>query len=107
MDSAPTTGSQPEIRFIHSSVSETFPTLIWLGDLDPQNFEPLNRAIVASLDAITGPRVQSYRSETFQTDHVLHLQSEFAPLIAAVAKLAKGSLQQMATKYDEILISAM
>jgi uncharacterized protein (TIGR02466 family) len=107
MDSAPTTGSPPEIKFIHSSVSETFPTLIWLGDLDPQNFEPLNRAIVASLDAITGPRVQSYRSETFQTDHVLHLQSEFAPLIAAVAKLAKGGLQQMATKYDEIVISAM
>ncbi|MCD6075699.1 MAG: hypothetical protein K0Q70_2582 [Rhodospirillales bacterium] len=107
MDSAPAAGSQPEIRFIHSSVSETFPTLIWLADLDPQSYEPLNRKIMTTLDGITGPRVQSYRSETFQTDHVLHLQPEFAPVITAVAKLAKGGLQQMALKYDDIVITSM
>jgi uncharacterized protein (TIGR02466 family) len=105
--SAPANESQPDVKFVHSSVSETFPILIWLADLAPECFEPLNRTIASTLDGITGPRVQSYLSETFQTDHNLHLEPRFGPLIAAVAKLAKGGLPQMAVKYDEIVITSM
>jgi uncharacterized protein (TIGR02466 family) len=97
----------PDIKFVHSSASEVFPTLIWLADLAPQSFGPLNQAIAAKLDALTGPRTQTYRSETFQTEQNLHLQADFAPLIAAIGKLAKASLEQLAIKYDEIVFSAM
>jgi uncharacterized protein (TIGR02466 family) len=96
-----------DIKFAHYSASETFPTLIWLADLTPGSFEPINRTIMAKLDALTGPRVQSYRSETFQTEQTLHLQPDFAPVLAAVGKLAKAGLEQMAIKYDEIVFTAM
>jgi uncharacterized protein (TIGR02466 family) len=107
MSPAPILESLSDISFVHSSVSETFPTLIWLADLAPHCHEPLNRTVVEVLDGITGPRVQSYRSETFQTDHNLHMEPAFAPIIAAVAKLAKGGLQQMALNYDDIVITSM
>jgi hypothetical protein len=49
-----------------SNVSQVFPTLIWVADLAPDLFTPLNEAIRAKLDAITGPRLQSYPGEPFQ-----------------------------------------
>jgi uncharacterized protein (TIGR02466 family) len=97
----------PNITFVHSSVSEAFPTLIWMADLAPQCWAQLNQSIMAALDTITGPRVQSYRSETFQTDHTLHLEPVFEPIITAVGKLAKGGLQQMAVKYEDIVVTSM
>lgn len=96
-----------DIKFAHYSSSQAFPTLIWLADLAPDSSEPINRTITAKLDALTGPRVQSYRSETFQTEQTLHLQPEFAPVRAAISKLAKAGLEQMAIKYNEIVFSAM
>jgi len=107
MCSASAVESQLDITFVHSSVSEAFPTLIWMADLAPHCCAQLNDSIMAALDRITGPRVQSYRSETFQTDHNLHLEPAFAPVITAVAKLAKGGLQQMAVKYEDIVITSM
>ena len=99
--------SEPNIRFAHSSVSETFPTLIWLADLAPESYGPINRVIAAKLDALTGPRVQSYVSETFQTEQTLFREPEFAPLCAAIQKLAKAALEQLAIDYDEIALTAM
>ena len=107
MDSPGPQTSQPTIRFVHSSVSETFPTLIWLADLAPEAYEPINEMIAAKLDALTGPRVQSYRTETFQTEQTLFRDPEFAPLCTAIHKLAVAALEQLAIAYEEIGLTAM
>jgi uncharacterized protein (TIGR02466 family) len=95
------------VAFAHTSVNEVFPTLIWIADLAPDSFTPLNDAIIARLDTITGERTQSYRSETFQTEHNLHKFAEFEPLVEAVGKTAAGALRQLAIDYDEIVLTAM
>lgn len=103
----PTLSPDSAIRFAHTSVSEVFPTLIWLADLASEISEPLNRSILAKLDAITGPRIQRGPSETFQTEQDLHRHPEFAPLVRAVDKVAAGALQQLAIDTREMVFSAM
>ena len=97
--------AETPILFAHTSASEVFPTLIWLADLAPESYEPLNRTIAAKLDAITGPRVQSYMSETFQTEQTLHHVEEFAPLLVAIRKIAEGALRQLQIDYQDIVLS--
>ena len=99
--------TDPTIRFAHTSVSQLFPTLIWLADLAPETYLPLNQAILAKLDAITGPRTQSYRSETFQTPTDLYRLAEFAPLVRAIEQIAGGALRQLAVDASEMVFTAM
>lgn len=95
------------IRFAHTSVSEVFPTLIWLADLAPDTFFPLNKAILPKLDAITGPRTPTYPGETFQTETNLHQLAEFEPLVRAIEKVVAGALRQLAIDAPEIVFTAM
>jgi uncharacterized protein (TIGR02466 family) len=106
MDQETTTPDIP-VSFAHNSANEIFPTLLWIADLAPQTYEPLNRLISAKLDAILGTRKQSYMSETFQTPQDLHHLAEFRPLCIAVEKLAQGALRQLAIDYTEIAITAL
>ena len=101
----PSSSVETPIRFAHTSASEVFPTLIWLADLAPENYEPLNRTIMAKLDEMTGPRVQSYLSETFQTEQTLHHVEEFAPLLTAIRKISEGALRQLQIDYRDIVLS--
>lgn len=54
-----------EPRFHHSSVNELFPTLVWIADLDPAFYKPLNREIMAKIDEYTGPRDAPKLGQTF------------------------------------------
>jgi hypothetical protein len=83
------------IRFARTYASQVFPTLIWFADLVPDLFTPLNEAIRAKLDAITGPRVQSYPGEIFQTENDLYKLPELEPLRRAIAQMADGALRQL------------
>jgi uncharacterized protein (TIGR02466 family) len=95
------------VRFAHTSVSQVFPTLIWLADLAPDLFTRLNEAILAKLDAITGPRVPSYRGETFQTEHDLYQLAEFEPLRRAIETVADDALRQLAVDAREMVFTGM
>jgi len=106
-DSQLTSPEMSDPRFIHTSVSETFPTLIWVADLEPAFSEPLNQAVMAKIDEFTGPRTQSHTAETFQTHHTLHTLTELQPLCVAVHKVARGALRQLAIDYEEIVITGM
>jgi uncharacterized protein (TIGR02466 family) len=99
--------SDSAIRFAHTSVNQVFPTLIWLADLAPDLFTRLNEALLAKLDALIGPRVQSYRGETFQTEHDLHELPEFQPLRRAIEKVADGALRQLAIDSRGMVFTAM
>jgi uncharacterized protein (TIGR02466 family) len=95
------------IRFARTSVTQLFPTLIWLADLAPEVFARLNEAILAKLDAITGPRVQGYRGETFQTGHDLYQLAEFEPLRRAIEQVADRALRQLAIDPREMVFTGM
>ena len=101
------TASDIAVRFAHTSVNELFPTLIWIADLAPETFNPLNQALIARLDTMTGPRVQSYRGETFQTEQDFYHVPECAPLIHAIHQVALGALNQLAIEAREMVFTAM
>ena len=88
-------------------MSQVFPTLISFADLAPDLFTPLNEAIRAKLDAITGPRVQSYPGETFQTDNDLYKLPELEPLRRAIAQVADGALRQLELDTPEMVFTGM
>jgi uncharacterized protein (TIGR02466 family) len=95
------------IQFARTWINQVFPTLIWLADLAPDLFTPLNEGILAKLDAMTGPRVQSYPGETFQTEHNLYRLTEFEPLARAIAKVADGALRQLEIDAGEMVFTGM
>jgi uncharacterized protein (TIGR02466 family) len=99
--------SELAIRFARTTLNPVFPTLIWLADLAPDTFTPLNEALLAKLDAITGPRVQSYHGETFQTDHDLYQLAEFEPLRRAIEKVADGALRQLEVEPRDLVFTGM
>jgi hypothetical protein len=95
------------IQFARTWINQVFPTLIWLADLAPDLFTPLNEGILAKLDAMTGPRVQSYPGETFQTEHNLYRLTEFEPLARAIAKVADGALRQLEIDAGEMVFTGI
>ena len=60
--------TETPILFAHTSASEVFPTLIWLADLAPESYEPLNRTIAAKLDAMTQEGLSPHISKVFSLD---------------------------------------
>ena len=77
------------IRFARTYASQVFPTLIWFADLVPDLFTPLNEAIRAKLDAITGPRVQSELGiRRAWLDAPAHRQHQRLPIKATTGRLA-------------------
>jgi uncharacterized protein (TIGR02466 family) len=95
------------VRFERTYVSQVFPTLIWFADLAPDLFTPLNETIRAKLDAIMGPRVQSYPGETFQTENDLYKLPELELLRRAIAQMADGALRQLELDTPEMVFTGM
>jgi uncharacterized protein (TIGR02466 family) len=95
------------IRFARTSVNQVFPTLIWLADLEPDTCAWLNEALLARLDALTGPRLPSYPGETCQTESDLHQVAEFEPLRRAIEKVADGALRQLEVEPRDLVFTGM
>ena len=75
---------------------QLFPTFVWKADLKPEEFGPLNSAILAGLTALGAPLGGLRRGDNWQSDHGLHEQAAFQPLmpwISAAAASALGHLR--------------
>jgi len=58
-----------------------FPTYIWVLDLKPETYEPLNRQVAKDLNDLTAPRPQILPGQNWQTEQNLHEFEEFADLV--------------------------
>jgi uncharacterized protein (TIGR02466 family) len=74
---------------------QLFPTFVWKGDLARQEFEPLNRDIVAALAGLGAPLEGLRPGENWQSDHGLHERLAFRPLLEWVEAAAANALSYL------------
>ena len=74
---------------------QLFPTFVWKGDLKPEEFEPLNRDILAALAGLGAPLEGLRPGENWQSDHGLHERDAFGPLLEWVDAAAASALSYL------------
>ena len=62
---------QPQ-AFADARVLPLFPTYVWLHDLKPEDYQPINAAIVPKIEALIEPRAETIKAGIWQTNHDLH-----------------------------------
>jgi uncharacterized protein (TIGR02466 family) len=95
----------PRDLFAETSVQALFPTCVWVYDLKPEVHEPMNRRLLATLDALTDPKPVLPPGRNWQTEQTLHEVPEFAELMEIGVLAARGVLDAIAVKYTDIMIT--
>ncbi len=75
--------------FANSTTLAFFPTFVWLRDLAPADYEPLNRDIMKVIDEIREKGIVPDEPTAYQTDYTLHQRPELARLVEIVNIAAK------------------
>lgn len=88
-----------------SKIFNLFPTPLWIVDLEPARYEPMNRAILSNLDRMMGPRPSGAPGGTLQTDNNLHEFDEFADITAHIAASVEAALKFLKIKHDHYLLT--
>ncbi len=86
--------------FENLTVSEFFPTVVWIADLKPDKFRPMNARLASKIDAILTPRPPLGPGESWQTGQRLHEFEEFAEFAACIRGAARGACDFMKIEYD-------
>ncbi len=76
---------QPQ-AFADARVLSIFPTCVWLHDLKPEDYQPINAAIVPKIEALIEPRAETIKAGIWQTNHDLHRLDEFRRLVAVIRR---------------------
>jgi uncharacterized protein (TIGR02466 family) len=82
-------------NFETPELMQLFPTFVWKGDLARQEFDPLNRDIVAALAGLGAPLEGLRPGENWQSDHGLHERAAFRPLLEWVEAAAASALSYL------------
>ena len=62
----------PKEMFQDKTIVSLFPTHVWVHDLAPDHFQPMNRSLSAAIEELISPRPQLGPGEIWQTDQNLH-----------------------------------
>ncbi|MCW5749148.1 MAG: hypothetical protein KIT36_23360, partial [Alphaproteobacteria bacterium] len=71
-------GEQPKISKVE--VQEVFPTPLWIVDLEPATWRPMNEALRAEIERLLTPRPAILKGANWQTTQDLHENPRFARL---------------------------
>lgn len=82
-------------NFQTPELMQLFPTFVWKGDLKSDEFEPLNRDIIAALAGLGAPLEGLRPGENWQSDHGLHERGAFRPLLEWVEAAAASALSHL------------
>ena len=77
-----------------------FPTMVWTHDLKPEDYEPMNKRLLAEIDAMLSPRPPLQMGQTWQTDQRLHDLETFAPLVAFIETATNGVLDYLEVDHE-------
>jgi uncharacterized protein (TIGR02466 family) len=91
--------------FDSMNVSEIFPTPIWVLDLKPEVYGPLNAKVMLTIEAMISPRPRIRVGETWQTDPYIHTLPDFAELMQVIRGAAKGALRFLQVEYQSFEIT--
>jgi uncharacterized protein (TIGR02466 family) len=79
---------------------ECFPTVVWVADLEPGLYRPMNAQLAATLERMIAPRPRLALGGTWQTDPDLHVQPAFAELVGCIRKGVDAALAFLKIDYD-------
>lgn len=79
-------------QFASPEILPLFPTMVWKGDLQPEEHEPLNRDLLRAIEALGAPLVGLRPGENWQSDHALHQQPAFQSLLGWIQAAAENVL---------------
>ena len=88
-----------------TKVHNLFPTPIWVVDLEPQVYEPMNRALLADLEKLMGERPLVKPGGTLQTDNDLHTVEAFADVTGRIVAAVEGVLRFLEVDYENFEIT--
>ena len=91
--------------FADARVVSIFPTCFWLHDLKPQDYEPINAAIIPRINALIEPRAETISGGVWQTHHDLHHLPEFARLVAFMRTAATGTIDYLKIAHTDFIIT--
>ncbi len=82
-----------------------FPTYVWVMDLPPEDYEPLNQKLARDLNMLTKPRPQITRGQNWQTEQNMHEFEEFDELIALFLSAAEKVLAAFELEHGPLRIT--
>ena len=97
--------AQPGRAFANTQLLQLFPTCVWLHDLKPEDYEPLNRRIAPVIRDLVSDKKPSLAGLTWQTHHDLHHHEAFSELTAFARKAAGGVLEHLQVDYSDFQIT--
>lgn len=95
----------PAKVFQNKTIVSLFPTYVWVHDLAPETYGPLNASLSAAIENLISPRPQLGPGEIWQTDQNLHKLDAFAPLMDIVRQAADGALDFLKIRHDGFQIT--
>ncbi|MHA1600069.1 MAG: TIGR02466 family protein [Alphaproteobacteria bacterium] len=91
--------------FADARIVTLFPTCIWMHDLKPEDYEPINAAIVPKILELIEPRAETIAGGIWQTHHDLHHLPEFKRLTAFMRKAAGAAIDFLKFEHKEFAIT--
>ena len=91
--------------FADSRVITMFPTCVWLHDLKPEDYGPINEQILPAIKDMIGRQRENEEGRTWQTHHDLHQHAEFKRLIAFARRATQGVLDFLQVDYSDFQIT--
>ncbi|MEM7225518.1 MAG: 2OG-Fe(II) oxygenase family protein [Pseudomonadota bacterium] len=82
-----------------------FPTYIWVMDLEPGDYEPLNRQVLRDLNELTRPRPQLPPGRNWQTEQTMHQLDEFQPLMEVFKTASRKVISLLEIKHEAFAIT--
>ena len=93
------------IFLTETTIHNLFPTPVWIIDLEPERYEPLNKAIRRDLYSMIGDRPPVELGGTLQTNANLHEYDEFVDLTDTISKAAEAALDFLQIEYENFEIT--
>ncbi|MFQ5784705.1 MAG: 2OG-Fe(II) oxygenase family protein [Alphaproteobacteria bacterium] len=93
------------MAFAKTRMFELFPTLVWAHELEAADYEPINRDILAALDAIRAERPELTPTSNWQTPNDLQNNAAFAGLLAQVDLASKSILHFLGVDYENFEVT--
>lgn len=105
MNQGPDQAGAQDPVFANAQLLQLFPSCVWLHDVKPEVYEPLNQRLLPIIDTLIDQQPLSERGETWQTHHDLHQRDDFSDFVALARKAARGALEHLQVDYGDFQIT--
>jgi len=91
--------------FERPDLLQIFPSFVWRGQLKPEEYEPLNTALMQSLAELRAPLESLRPGENWQSEHALQEREEFRSLTGWIYAAAESALDYLKVAGKQVAIT--